>query len=86
MSSRLIASLLSLFLAALTLSGCKQGEGDVCQVTEDCEAGLICNAVTGRCQTETTDTDPPDAAPAIDAAPTVDAPADAQIDAGNSVW
>ena len=28
------------------LVGCKQAEGDRCQVDEDCESGLICNQGT----------------------------------------
>jgi len=53
---------------------CKQGEGDVCQVTLDCQDGLECNAGTQRCQkpggaTPTTDA----AVPVVDAAPVVDA-------------
>ena len=37
-------------LLALGLLGCKQGEGEVCQINEDCEEGLECNAGTRRCQ------------------------------------
>jgi hypothetical protein len=29
-------------LSCATLMGCKQGEGDRCQVQADCEDGLIC--------------------------------------------
>jgi len=47
------------FLAA-SLGGCKQGEGDVCQIGDDCEDGLECNAGTRRCQRPGTVT-PPDA-------------------------
>jgi hypothetical protein len=67
------------FVAALALAGCKQGEGDVCQVNADCKSGLICNAGTMQCQPAAG----PDAAPAPDAGPTPDAPVavDAAIDA-----
>ena len=35
---------------ALALAACKQGEGEVCQIDDDCESGLECNAGTMRCQ------------------------------------
>lgn len=41
--------------------GCKQGEGDVCQINDDCEDDLECNAGTRRCQRPGTVT-PADAA------------------------
>ena len=44
------ASLLSLLSLGLASAGCKQGEGEVCQVNEDCEDGLTCIASTGLCQ------------------------------------
>ena len=34
--------LLIVLLAGLALSGCKQGEGDRCQVQSDCDDGLLC--------------------------------------------
>jgi hypothetical protein len=43
------ALLCALALTSL-LSGCKQGRGDVCQVDDDCEAPLTCNAGTRQCQ------------------------------------
>lgn len=30
------------FVAALWLTSCSQGEGEPCQVTSDCESGLLC--------------------------------------------
>jgi hypothetical protein len=58
------------------LAGCKQGEGEVCQINDDCEDGLDCNAGTGRCQR-------PGGAPTFDAGtPTPDAMVDAAVDAG----
>ena len=64
----LLKSLAVSGLLALSLVGCKQGEGDVCQITEDCEDGLECNAGTRRCQEPGT-VAPPDAAPpSVDAA------------------
>lgn len=61
------------------MPGCKQGEGDICQVNDDCEEGLDCNAGTMRCQRPGAEV--PDAAPIIlDAAPDA-GPADASVDA-----
>jgi hypothetical protein len=62
--------------------GCKQGEGDRCQVNNDCEDELICNQATNppRCQKATEgggiDATIPEQ---IDAA--IDAPPDAPPDA-----
>lgn len=48
------ALLVGLSCAALSgvasSTGCKQGEGDVCQINDDCEDDLECNAGTRRCQ------------------------------------
>lgn len=92
MALRLMACALSLFLAALVLTGCDQGEGDVCQVSADCEPGLLCSASTGLCERPLVEV--VDARPAIDAAPAADAatadampadamPADAAPDTSN---
>jgi hypothetical protein len=75
-------------LALVSLAACKQGRGDVCQIDDDCEAPLTCNAGTQRCQAAGSDSVdaaqpadaalPPDATPAvIDAAPIDAAPPDA---------
>jgi len=40
--------------AAGALTGCKQGEGEVCQIDSDCESGLTCNATTMQCQRQNT--------------------------------
>jgi len=48
------------------VAGCTQGEGDSCQVTDDCESGLICDArggARGTCVTELPGTDEPDEEP-----------------------
>jgi hypothetical protein len=37
-------------VAAAAFVACKQGVGDVCQIDDDCESGLECNAGTMRCQ------------------------------------
>ncbi|HEU5056977.1 MAG TPA: hypothetical protein VFU21_10655 [Kofleriaceae bacterium] len=66
MRSRLTAFLACLLLAAWFAS-CKQGEGEVCQIDDDCETGLECNAGTMRCQSPGADR--ADAAPQADAGP-----------------
>jgi hypothetical protein len=62
-----------LSLAALT-AGCKQKEGERCQVQDDCEEGLVCALATQTCATT--------AGGDIDALPPIDAPTDAPSDAG----
>lgn len=70
--TRLIVAL-SLVLAG-AVSGCKQKEGEICQIDNDCESGLVCNAATGRCQ--------PPGQQGVDAGPGQDGgPADAAVDA-----
>jgi hypothetical protein len=62
-------------LLAVSFASCKQGEGEVCQIDDDCETGLECNAGTMRCQSPGADR--------ADASPRVDAgPPDAGVDAG----
>ena len=57
------------------LAGCKQKEGEVCQVSSDCEVGLTCNSTTGLCQSTAssvdagTDATPASANPDPDTAP-----------------
>ncbi len=85
MRSRLTACLASALLA-VTLAGCKQGEGEVCQIDDDCESGLECNAGTMRCQSpgaDRADASPPADASAPDAG-TPDAGPDAGADAGET--
>jgi hypothetical protein len=59
------------FVACLLLTvwfvSCKQGEGEVCQIDDDCENGLECNAGTMRCQSPGADR--ADASPRADAGP-----------------
>ncbi len=64
-------SLVAVF-ATLSLFGCKQGEGETCQIDSDCEEGLTCDTEQdGRfCRGPTP---PVDAAPVIDADPNADA-------------
>jgi hypothetical protein len=71
--SRTLGSLVfaaGLVFVALSSTGCKQGEGDRCEIDSDCSAGLMCNnpSLTGGvCSTGKSETTP-DAATA-DAAP-----------------
>ena len=62
-----IASLALSFLAAGGIASCKQGEGERCQINDDCEEPLTCSVGEGVCrESATTDIDalpPPDAAP-----------------------
>lgn len=65
------------------LAACKQGEGERCQVNDDCEDGLNCSVATQTCEERASvteiDATVPDAEPAdaaIDAMPP-DAPPDA---------
>jgi hypothetical protein len=68
--SRLAAS--ALFgLLALAATACQQGEGQRCQINDDCESGLICTnqGVCGTSNTGNADAGPtPDARPLADAA------------------
>jgi hypothetical protein len=72
-----IASLALLGLVLGGIASCKQGEGERCQVTSDCEEPLTCSVGEGVCRASATsdiDAKPPDP---IDAA---DAPTDAMPD------
>ena len=71
--------LLRLALLSLLLTGCKQGVGEVCQIDDDCEDGLECNAGTMRCQRPGANIE--DAAPPADAAVPDASVADAGVDA-----
>ncbi len=71
--------LLAIPLVLALVPGCKGGEGDVCQIDNDCSSPLSCNAGTGRCQQPGGSI--VDAAPIVDSA-VVDAAADAGPDAG----
>lgn len=82
--TRIIAAFSLPLGLALALGSCKQKEGEICQIDDDCESGLICNAATGRCQPRGQVT--PDAMPGQDAAPVdagVDAPVDATVDSSS---
>jgi hypothetical protein len=67
------SGLISFFalLATLSLAGCKQGDGENCQIDSDCEDGLECvQEGESRMVCRSTDIeDPVDAAPTPDAEP-----------------
>ncbi|MEO8704064.1 MAG: hypothetical protein ABI867_28695 [Kofleriaceae bacterium] len=69
-----IPLLLALVATVGIVVGCKQGEGDRCQVKEDCDEGLVCNQARNPpvCQSE-------NEGGGIDATPPIDAP-DAAVD------
>jgi hypothetical protein len=74
---------LLLMLGVLSIVGyvaCKQGDGDRCQVDDDCSSG-VCNVSKGTCAGSTTEATEQDASFPIDApdAP-IDAPSDAMPD------
>jgi hypothetical protein len=69
----------ALFTSIAVIAGCKQGEGERCQIDEDCESGLVCNQATQQCARSGTDNMPIDEMPPIDGPP-VDAPPDAPPD------
>jgi hypothetical protein len=63
---------LALVLGALGSAGCKQSEGDRCEVDNDCQAGLTCEnpqGTSGHCIAPMTVTPTPDAGPKLDAQP-----------------
>lgn len=74
---RRVLPLLVLFGAlAAWVAGCKQKEGERCQVNDDCESPLVCNQATQECSRTTgggIDASVPDGP--------IDAPVDAAVDA-----
>jgi len=54
---RALLILVVLLPLASTTGGCKQGEGEVCQIDSDCESGLECNVSTHQCVREGGDGD-----------------------------
>ena len=67
-------------LASAAYVGCKQTDGDRCQVNADCASG-VCNKAKGTCSISGDSTEDIDAAVVIDAPPDSPAPADAPADA-----
>jgi hypothetical protein len=49
----LFACVLAASASIVTIAACKQGQGDRCQVDEDCESGLVCNKAKNTCQSTT---------------------------------
>ena len=78
---RVLACSFFAFVSAIALlSSCKQGEGERCQIQDDCADGLTCSKSTGRCQGSSgspIDALPPDG----EDGPPADAAADAPTDA-----
>ena len=62
-----------LLLSLIVVAACKQGKGDRCQITADCQSPLVCSQATGTCTDQTSG--------GIDAMLPIDAPADAPRDA-----
>jgi hypothetical protein len=71
----------ALLVVALPLvfavAGCKQGEGQRCQVQSDCDDGLTCNVGEHLCRATSTS--------AVDALPPPDAAIDAPVDAPDAM-
>jgi hypothetical protein len=47
----LFPCLLAACASIVTFAACKQGQGERCQVDEDCESDLVCNKAKNTCQT-----------------------------------
>jgi hypothetical protein len=45
-----LISTLALVASIATLVSCKQGEGERCQIDDDCESPLVCNMAKNTCQ------------------------------------
>jgi hypothetical protein len=68
-------------LAGAAYVGCKQADGDRCQVNADCASG-VCNKAKGTCSISGDSTEDIDAPVVIDALPdSPPPPADAAVDA-----
>jgi hypothetical protein len=79
--ARLLTAVLPLALGLALLAGCKQGEGDRCEVNSDCESGLMCfmrgSAMSCQAPGSVSTRDASvDSAPAADSAPLPDAATD----------
>lgn len=49
----LFASVVVAALSLGTFAACKQGQGERCQIDEDCAGGLVCNKAKNTCQSTT---------------------------------
>ena len=47
---RALASFVATAALFLGLAACKQGEGEYCQINDDCKDGLVCAPTTSTCQ------------------------------------
>lgn len=72
-------SFVFLALSFVSLTACKSGIGERCQVSSDCEDGLVCAPSTDTCA-ETADSEGDAAVDAPQDGPETDAAADAAID------
>ena len=61
----------------LVVGGCKQGQGERCQVTADCQSGLICNLGTNPPSCAASSGGGIDATPPPDSDAALDGPPDA---------
>jgi hypothetical protein len=62
----IVASLGLSLLVLVGIGSCKQGEGQRCQIQDDCEEGLLCNVGEGVCRaasSEAIDAELPEAPP-----------------------
>jgi len=79
-----VVSFLVLAALAVAPAACKQGEGEYCQISDDCTGGLVCNQLTHTCLANASSTNDGGIDAAIDASDgdaDGDAPIDADIDA-----
>jgi hypothetical protein len=69
-------------LCAGIFLGCSQGEGEICQINNDCGSGLICSSGTRTCQRPGAGSGTPDGGVKKDAA--VDAASNADAGDGDA--
>lgn len=80
MKRLLFACTIALVATLTTIAACKQGEGERCQVNDDCDPPLVCNQAKSTCESTSGggfDAEVPDA---IDGPPTPDAAVDMMPD------
>ena len=89
MKRLLFAASIAAVASLSAVTACKQGQGDRCQVDDDCESGLVCYKAKNTCESSSggdldasvIDAVPADAAVDSNADAAADAPADAAPDA-----